>query len=137
MAVEIKNFVNIKLKIKDNLEKKHQNFRLAVSDLQTKIVIDTEAGKDIFGNTFEKKYSEPYRKWREKKGYRTDPPNLRVTGTMMRSLNTRFEVLGDSIRAIMGFSDSSEKVKGNLKYRKFFGLTAESIKEIKKRLKEK
>lgn len=133
MAIEIKNMVNIKVKIDKNIEQKALKFETAISDFVTKTQLDVEKGKDIFGNTFDD-YNPKYEAWRKKKGYRGSPPNLRITGNMMKSLNYQMNRLTNQFTAIIGFSDNSGKVKGNLQKRKFFGLTKEALDKIKKRV---
>lgn len=133
MAIEIKNMVNIKVKIDKNIEQKAIKFETAVSDFVTKNLLDVEKGKDIFGNTFDD-YNPKYEAWRKEIGKRGNPPNLRLSGNMMKSLNYRMNRLTNQFTAIIGFSDNSAKVKGNLQKRKFFGLTKEALDKIKKRV---
>lgn len=122
--------------IKDRYEEKARNFETAMSDIRTKIKNDVGQGKDIDGNQFAE-YTPRYKKWREANNKRGTPPDLRLTGNMMDSLNVNFDRFPDKLVARLGFLGETEKVIGNLKKRKFFGFNQKMREYVLKRVKGK
>ena len=64
-----------------------------------------EAGEDIKGKKFEP-YSDAYKKFRQKNGLSTDPPNLRVTGHLLDRRVTKSSSNKSSV-----FPSSSDRLK--------------------------
>jgi len=78
------------------------------------------------------KYSEAYAKQRKKERRQVNPPDLTRTGQMLGSMTTEVKQKGSQLIGRIFFSNTkaAKKARGNLEYRKFFGLSAKRKREI-------
>ena len=137
MAIEIKN-ADVLLRItEETLRKKLDVFEQAVSDEATRIVLRTQAGKDVDGAAFAP-YSKAYAKVRQKKGRKTSPVDLLFTGKMLAAIQTRIRRFAQGVEATIYFSNPQEAAKaaGNQRLRPFFGLSDEQVGRITKKMTE-
>jgi hypothetical protein len=137
MSIEIIKEINIAGDVKSNLDKLAPVFERAIKDAIAVMKTDIEKGRDVNGQTFTP-YTKRYAEWREKKKYRVEPPNLRVTGNMLQAVQSRVEKKGAQLVGIVDFNSAREalKAEGNLKKRDFFGFSKESLDRIKRKLEE-
>lgn len=133
MTVKVTTNFNFSLKVKEKLENIQEKFGRGLEDIATRLQADAASGKDIEGKTFDK-YNDKYKAWRGEKGYQTAPPNLTITGTMLSSIRTDIRKEGANVVGRISVNDDPKKVEGNLKYRKFFGLSKERLAELKKKI---
>jgi hypothetical protein len=121
----------------ERLMQAKKGLSVALSDIKTDIARQTELGTDAGGGTF-RPYSKGYANWRKKKGYRVDPPNLRVTGSMMSSLD--YEVIRDGWNLIgrIFFNSATQAAKAFHNQvelgRKFFELNPKREETIRQRI---
>lgn len=99
-----------------------------------KIKLRTARGVDFKGNPFEK-YSESYKKKRDKKGLPTDKVDLNAKGHMMAALD--HSLIGDDT-VLVHFDDQQQAKKAHghnfrpdLKFRRFMGINNEDVKQIR------
>lgn len=148
MGIEIKNAEVIVRAVKERLEAQKKEFRQAIEDATTEIVVRTKSGKDVNGSSFIP-YSPSYAKVRAKLGRNTSPVDLTLTGHMLASLTLTFEESDTKLTGIYKSNDTrvvmpnggdsptaAEKVQYNQGTRPFFGLSDEQVKEIKDRVNE-
>jgi integrase len=136
MPIEIKNADVVIKTLEQSLEKIEARFEQAVSDEATRIVLRTQQGKDVDGNSFAE-YTEGYAKYRSKRGRKVSPPDLTFTGNMLASIQTTFQKTADAIIGTIFFSSAREalKARGNQEKRRFFGLSDEQVKRITDKMK--
>lgn len=137
MSISIKNNTHIAARIKKKLENKRKVFDVQMQEAASDIVERTTAGLDVDGFTFDE-YSEAYELRREKKNYQTYPPNLTVTGNMLKALRSRVRVVGDKLEGVISWHDQTErkKARGNQNHRNFFGLSDQQVEKIKQKIRE-
>jgi hypothetical protein len=145
MGVKItKNSFDAKKRTKEYLQRIAVRVKRAADLLVTQMVVDANAGKDINGNSF-KAYSSEYRDWRSEQQYQTDPPNLTITGQMLKSMTaSEIKLVGESrLEGQISFRDlqtiyttkskggsksysssTVDRAKFNNKTRRFFGITS-------------
>jgi hypothetical protein len=82
-----------------------------------------DAGQDVKGKKFEP-YSDAYKKFRQKNGLSTDPPNLRVTGHL---LDRRVTKSGDKKSSLFPSASDRLKAEGLMKKRMFYPETDSDI----------
>lgn len=82
-----------------------------------------EAGKDVKGQTFEP-YSDAYKKFRERNGLTTSPPNLRVTGHL---LDRRVTKSSDKRSSLFPSTSDRLKAEGLMKKRMFYPETDSDV----------
>jgi hypothetical protein len=125
MAIEIKNNLNLEIKIKEFTKRTAAELKTALIDAASDIKIRTAQGKEINGSTF-KPYSKSYAAKKERQGKQVMPPNLFQTGDMNASAGKVeiYETNGD-IYGKIGFTNNDEMLKGqyNQKKRPWFGLS--------------
>ena len=118
--------------ITEDMEKRIQvALDRALADEIQEIISRTQAGKSIEGGTFAP-YSKGRAKYRAAHG-RGSIPDLTFFGSMLNSItHTVKRGFGEIIGTVF-FSSSKEaaKAEGNSRYRKFFGLSKEQIKNVK------
>lgn len=133
MTVKVTTNFNFSLKVKQKLENIQEKFGRGLEDIVTRLQYDAKAGRDIEGNTF-KEYHPSYKKIRAEAGKQVSPSDLTITGTMLSSIRTDIRKEGANVVGRISVNDDPKKVEGNLKYRKFFGLSKERLAELKKKI---
>ena len=133
MTVKVTTNFNFSLKVKEKLENIQEKFGRGLEDIVTRLQYDANAGRDIEGNTF-RPYHPKYAEKRKEMGKQVSPPNLTITGTMLSSIRTDIRKEGANVVGRISVNDDPKKVEGNLKYRKFFGLSKERLAELKKKI---
>ena len=93
----------------------------------------TESGKNVKGKTFKKystkgKYS--YADKRKDAGKRVTPPNLAWTGHMLEAISAK--PIKGGLRFYFNAKAETDKASWNQKTRKFFGISKNQIKYLKK-----
>jgi hypothetical protein len=98
---------------------------------KTEITSRTTQGLDVNDQTFEP-YSPEYAKFRRDKGYQVTPPNLTITGNMLKSIFLKTEEKPSSIASILLFAGALEAVKARSvnKLREFFALSPQRLEKI-------
>jgi len=127
MAIEVKSRPDFR-KISEEMERGIENaLDRQLADEAAEIVQRTQGGHDVDNRSFAP-YSAPYLKVRRDKG-RGSRPDLTFTGSMLNSITHTVTRVGSEIIGTIFFSSSAEalKAKGNIKSRKFFGLSKEQI----------
>jgi len=108
----------------------------------TKIKVRTEEGRNVSGRYF-KPYSKLYKKFREEHGHPTNRVNLTFTGSMLASMTYDIKP-GDGGPSVKVFFLNTEDETGTKnpekafflnEERRFFALSENDIKEIKKTVK--
>lgn len=120
------------------LQRRQQIFKAAVLSEQAEIIARTQSGRSIRGNVFEK-YSEKWAAFREEKGRNVSPPDLTFSGTMLKSIDSKFETeVDETVKATIFFNQPLEaaKASGNQEKRPFFGLAEEQVKRITEKLRK-
>ena len=95
----------------------------------------TIAGEDVQGHDFIA-YSKSYKKWRKKKGYKTSPVDLTLSGHMLSAMtethnNEEAKIFFVNTSDPTGAS-APDKAFWNNKDREFFGLSKQDEKDIMK-----
>ncbi len=101
--------------------------------LLTRIKERTLAGQDVNGIAFDP-YSSSYKKWRKKKGYKTSPVDLFLSGSMLSAM-THTATSTSAELFFMNTSDDQDtknpdKAFWNNEDREFFALSPDDIKGI-------
>lgn len=139
MAIEVKNNINLQLKLKEFTKKTAIELKTALIDAASEIRIRTSQGRDVSGATF-KKYSDKYAAKKLKEGRQVYPPNLTQTGRMLAS-SGKVEIIetNGNVYGKIGFTDreSSDKGKANQEKRLWFGLSEKQKTIIINRLRGK
>ena len=92
----------------------------------------TQSGKSFTGKEF-KGYADSTKEARRKKGRVTNIVNLTDTGNMLHSMT--FKAISGGIRIYFGTAIEKKKAYYNQKKRKFFGLSPQQRKAIRKYIK--
>lgn len=129
--VEFKNLIDFKKMGDEVVQRKSVAFGQAVQIETGEIVRRTQSGIDVNGSPF-KAYSKEYAAYKKKKG-RNATPDLTFSGKMLGSIKATVKATATKFFAEIKFSSATEaaKAKGNLKKRKFFGLSDEQIQRIR------
>lgn len=96
MTVEIKTNLNLQQSLNFILQQKEREVGRVVADVRAGIVAKTSQGVDFAGRPFDG-YSEGYARKRAETGRQVNPPNLNLTGQMMRDVQADVRREGDQI----------------------------------------
>lgn len=132
VAISIEKNFDAK-KLADDVRKKQRvAFERELQEAAREIVERTRSQTDVSGTRF-KKLTEPYRKYKTKSG-RQGVPDLTLSGSMLRSIIAKVEETAKGLVGTIFFNSAkeAEKARGNMKIRKFFGLSKEQIAKIVK-----
>lgn len=135
VQVSVRNADVIIRLTKERIAKIAQRFEQVLADEAARIVLRTESGQDVNGSPFVD-YTPAYARRKAKKGRQVAHPDLTDTGAMLGSIQTRVEPTTNGYRGTIFFGSAREaaKASGNMKTRRFFGLSEEQVTRIKDRL---
>lgn len=110
----------------------NNNLALFANELISDIVIRTQSGKDYINHSF-KPYSEKYKKIKSAQ-YGSSTVNLTQSGKMLNSIT--WKQIKGGIRLYFNAKSQNDKAHGNQvkNGRKFFALSNNQIKGLKKKL---
>lgn len=137
MAIEFKSKVNIQ-KIKDEiLRRQKDNLDRAMTDAATEIVTRTRGQRDARGGQF-KALNPIYKRFKISTG-RSGVPDLSFSGKMLAAITSTVIQAGNNLIGKIFFSSvrEAEKARGNMRFRKFFELSADQINKIINKLRGK
>src|ERR1700752_5174468 len=134
MPIEVKNAEVIVRAVKERIDRMRERLGPALADEAARIVVRTQRGQDVDGNSFAP-YSKQYAKHRARKGRNTTPVDLTFTGNMLSAISTEGAEEGGATVGKLSFNSAREAVKarGNQEKRPFFGLSDEQVERIKRR----
>lgn len=137
MTIEIKNADKVVERIRARLlDGADRRLQLALEAEKAEIDKRTTSGRDVDGGAFDE-YSEGYAKFKAKRGRKASPPDLTFTGSMLRAMTVEVTREGQKLIGRIFFNSAREAAKaaGNMRTRRFFGLSRDQIKRIVERLK--
>jgi len=137
VAISIEANFTAKKLAEDIRKRQKKNLEIALIEAKTEIIERTQGQRSVEGGQFAK-LSDKYAKYKQKKG-RRGVPDLTFSGAMLRAIQTKVEETFNGLIGTIFFASTAEaeKARGNMKIRKFFGLSRRQQQKITEKLNGK
>jgi phage gpG-like protein len=137
MGIEVTNNVDLRKQLQARKDRIERELSVAIQEEAQEIIDQTQKGIGYDGRPFSSyaEYDPKYLEYKVSKG-RKGNIDLTFSGRMLNSITTKVEQLGSLLRGIIYVpADQAAKARGNMRTRKFFGLSKEARERITERLR--
>jgi len=109
----------------------------ALPNIRTEIITRTKKGQSPEGSTF-KPYSKSYADYKRKRGLQSSPPDLKLTGNMLNSIQTKVGIGKKGISGKISVTGEFNRQKARwnqgdssrVPFRRFMAMSEEQVKRL-------